>query len=154
MPIRSGYEPKRQFKLKLRYLKNNNKNHTTCRNGGKQFVYSHTTSITSHLSRWMASNTQLDAKRESLFRAWPATAHLYLTFFFFFYPSLNNPPPDTSHLLITPANLAEVRAQAAKCQLPPPRRLSLSSKAFPNIGQDGESDSPEARGGGQLLSKK
>lgn len=49
------------------------------------------------------------------------------------------PPPDASHLLITPANLVEVRAQAAKC---PPcshsHNLSLSSsEGLPNMGQSG-----------------
>lgn len=46
----------------------------------------------------------------------------------FFYtpltPTLH--PPDASHLLITPANLLEVRAQAAGC---PPRSRSLSTPA-------------------------
>lgn len=73
---------------------------------------------------------------EYLLAATPYTlaCHLHLTFF-------HNPmpPPYTSHLLITPANLVEVRAEAAKYpphSRSPPDCLLLSSSKVAKYGPE------------------
>ena len=63
------------------------------------------------------------AMSEYLLAATPHTLACHLTSLSHLFFSLTTqwPPPDASHLLITPANLVEVRAQAAKSL---PRLLS------------------------------
>lgn len=69
-------------------------------------------------------------------------------------PLFEHPPPDASHLLITPANLVEVRAQAAKC---PPLLTVSAPVAFHFPPQKGCQIWARAEGGetdrGEALSQ-